>query len=71
MLKHDLWMKSKLQQGFTPGKPSPENPRLSEYLVEWDQLPEKIKDSDRDLVKGIPKMLAKSGYTVLKWKMRK
>ena len=65
-LEHDLWMKSKFEQGFVLGKPTEDNPRRNEYLVEWEQVPEKIKQSDRDLVQGIPRMLAKVGYAVVK-----
>ncbi len=65
-LEHSLWVKSKLEQGFTPGRPTTDNPRCSEYLVEWDKLSDEIKEIDRNLVRGIPKILAKAGYAVVK-----
>lgn len=65
-LAHELWMADKLAAGFTLGKPAPENPKQNEYLVEWEQVPEGIKQIDRDLIRGIPKILAEAGYTIIK-----
>ncbi len=65
-LEHDLWVEDRLEQGFTLGKPAPENPRRNEYLVEWERVPEQIKEIDRDLIRGIPKILSKAGYAVVK-----
>jgi hypothetical protein len=33
--------------------------------VDWEALPEKTKEIDRDLVRGIPEMLARVGYAVV------
>ena len=65
-LEHDLWMEAKLADGFTLGTPTGEHPRRNEYLVPWDQVPGTIKEIDRDLIRGIPKILAKAGYTIVK-----
>jgi hypothetical protein len=65
-LEHDLWMMAKREQGFTPGEPGTENPMRNPYLVEWDRIPEEIREIDRDLIKGIPKILAKAGYAVVR-----
>lgn len=64
--EHELWMADKLASGFTLGTPTPENPKRNEYLVEWDQVPEGIKQIDSDLIKDIPQILAKAGYTIVK-----
>jgi len=64
-LEHELWMREKLAQGFTPGEPSEEHPWRSLALVDWEALPEKTKEIDRDLVRGIPEMLARVGYAVV------
>jgi hypothetical protein len=65
-LEHELWMQAKLAAGFKLGKPTMATPNRNEYLVEWDKLSEKIKNIDRDLIKGIPAILAKAGYTIEK-----
>jgi len=67
-LEHDLWMAAKIDAGFTPGKPTPKSPKRNEYLVDWKSLPDKIKQIDRDLVKGIPQILARAGYAIEKLK---
>ncbi len=36
------------------------------YLLPWDQLPENQKEKDRELVRGIPKILARAGYAIVK-----
>ena len=65
-LEHELWMAAKIAAGFNLGKPTAEDPKRNEYLVAWEQLDEKTKQIDRDLVKGIPRILARAGYAVEK-----
>ena len=60
------WMADKLASGFTLGKPAPEDPKRNEYLVPWEEVPEKIKKIDRDLIRGIPEILSRAGYTIVK-----
>lgn len=64
--EHQTWMNAKLVAGYTCGKPTAASPRQNEYLVPWDQVPEAIKQIDRDLVRGIPRILEKAGYAVVK-----
>ena len=54
--------------GFKPGKATDEDPKRNEYLVAWDEVPEEIKQIDRDMIKGIPQILAKAGYAVVQLK---
>jgi hypothetical protein len=35
-------------------------------LVPWKKLPENGKEKDRDLVRGIPVILARAGYAIVK-----
>ena len=65
-LEHELWMKSKLNEEFKLGKPTKDDPKRNEYLVEWEQLPDGIKQIDRDMVKGIPRILSNAGYAIEK-----
>jgi hypothetical protein len=62
-LEHVIWMKNKAKEGFTHGEPTPEDPRKSPYLIEWDQLSDEFKETDRDIVRAIPALLAQAGYT--------
>lgn len=63
-LEHDLWLEAKTAAGFKPGKPTAEDPKRNECLVDWGKLDEKTKDIDRNLVKGIPRILARAGYAI-------
>ena len=65
-LEHELWLAAKIAAGFQPGKPTAEDPKRNEYLVEWERLDEDIKNIDRNLIKGIPRILARAGYAVEK-----
>lgn len=67
-LEHELWMADKLASGFSLGHQTPEDPKRSEYLVPWDDVPEQIKEIDRDLIRGIPRILAAAGYTIVRVK---
>ena len=65
-LEHELWMQAKLDAGFRPGVPTEDDPLRNEYLVPWDEVPNEIKQADRDLVRGIPKILSEAGYAIVK-----
>jgi RyR domain len=65
-LEHDIFVKAKLDAGFKLGKPTKDDPYRNEYLVEWEQLPDGIKQIDHDMIRGIPGILSKAGYAVEK-----
>jgi hypothetical protein len=65
-LEHELWMAAKIAAGFKLGKPTAEDPKRNEYLVDWEQLDEATGNIDRNLIKGIPRILARAGYAIEK-----
>lgn len=65
-LEHELWLSAKIAAGFLPGVPTAEDPKRNEYLVDWEQLDDDIKNIDRNLIKGIPRILARAGYAIEK-----
>lgn len=65
-LEHEMWMQAKLAAGFTLGTPTADEPRRNEYLLPWETVPDSIRQIDRDLVRGIPRILARAGYTLVK-----
>jgi hypothetical protein len=65
-LEHVTWMAAKIAAGFAYGKPTPEEPKRNENLVDWEQLDESIKRIDRNMIKGIPQILSRAGYAVQK-----
>lgn len=65
-VEHELWMQAKLDAGFRVGTPTDDDPLQNEYLVPWCEVPDPIRDADRDLIRGIPQILAKAGYAIVK-----
>ena len=65
-LEHELWMADRFAAGFTLGAPTDEDSRRNPYLVQWEEVPEKIKSTDRDLVRGMPQIAARAGYAIVK-----
>jgi hypothetical protein len=64
--EHERWMQSRLDDGWTYAPETDKTKKLHKCLVPWDQLPEDEKEKDRVLVRGIPNILARGGYTVVK-----
>ncbi len=61
---HDVWMKGKLRDGWKYGPAVDKEKKMHNCLVPYSQLSEADKESDRDLVRGIPQILAAAGLTI-------
>ena len=64
--EHERWMQSMLNEGRTYGPELDEVKKLHPCLVPWKELPEDEKEKDRDLVRGIPLILTRAGYAIVK-----
>jgi hypothetical protein len=64
--EHRRWMKQKITNGWRYAPETDKSNKLHKDLVPWEQLTEDDKDKDRVLVRGIPVILAKAGYTIKK-----
>ncbi len=64
--EHERWMQVKLADGWTYGATLDDERKLNPCLVPWKDLPEDEKKKDRDLVRGIPEILARAGYAIVK-----
>jgi hypothetical protein len=64
--EHKRWMKSKFEDGWKFASRTVSSRKLHRYLVPWKDLPEREKEKDRDLVRGIPVILARAGYAIVK-----
>jgi hypothetical protein len=64
-IEHERWMKQKLEEGWKYGEVTDKDKKLNKGVVAWEQLPEVEKSKDRSLVRGIPRILAKAGYTMV------
>lgn len=62
-MEHARWNAERWLDNWTLGPRNPEA-KTSPYLVDWDQLPDEIKEYDRDAVRQIPQLLDKVGAKV-------
>lgn len=68
-IEHERYVKEKLDAGWKYAVKTNNARKLHKDLVDWDKLPETEKEKDRVLVKGIPQILAKAGYMMVKLKV--
>ena len=69
--EHDRWMQALLQDGWTYASETDAREKHNSCLVPWKDLSEPERVKDRDLVRGIPEILARAGYAIVKAKDRK
>ena len=64
-MEHDRWVQERLANGwtFTAG-PKDIDKKTSPWLVSYEELPEDVKELDRETVRKIPEFLAKVGLEV-------
>jgi len=65
-LEHQRWMEDKISTGWRYAQQTDKERKLHTGLLDWEALPEDEKDKDRILIQQIPKILAKSGYAIVK-----
>lgn len=63
---HQVWMEGKLRDGWRQGDVIDKANKIHTCLVPYDQLSEADKESDRDMVRGIPRILDLAGYKIVK-----
>ena len=62
---HIVWMEGKIRDGWKYGQVTDKERKIHNCLLPYNQLSELDKESDRDLVRGIPKILAAAGYKII------
>lgn len=67
-MEHQRWVKEKLEDGWCYAPKTNQTKQLHNALIPWRKLPDAEKEKDRDLVRGIPRILARAGYTITKAK---
>jgi hypothetical protein len=65
-IEHKRWMQEKLDTGWKFAKETAKSKKRHRLLVPWEDLPPEEKEKDYVLVKGIPQILAKAGYTIVR-----
>ncbi|MFA5885493.1 MAG: RyR domain-containing protein [Acidimicrobiia bacterium] len=64
--EHERWCEQKRSAGWVFGSPTDKDHRVHEALVPWDDLSPDEREKDRDMVSGIPRVLVRAGYTILR-----
>ena len=65
-MEHERWMQAKMEAGWRYAPETDKQKKLHAALLPWDELPEEEKEKDRMMVRAIPRILARAGYTVVK-----
>lgn len=61
---HDVWMEGKIRAGWVYAPVTNKEAKQHSCLIPYEGLSEADKESDRDLVRGIPAILEKAGYEI-------
>ncbi len=64
-MEHDRWRDSMRQAGWRHGESLDEESKDHPALVPWEELSEREREKDRELVRSIPRVLARAGYAIL------
>ena len=63
--EHERYVEAGLADGWRYGPVRDEKTRTNPTLVPWEELTEEEREKDRSQVRGIPRVLARTGYTVV------
>ena len=69
-MEHERWMQEKLDAGWKYAKETDKPKRQHKLLVPWGNLPPEEQEKDYIMVRGIPQILAKAGYAMVKLSQR-
>ena len=64
IMEHGRWNIERLRNGWRLGPEKDVEKKVSPYLVTWNELPENVREWDRQAVRAIPELLAKVGLEV-------
>jgi hypothetical protein len=65
-LEHERWCRERLAEGWTAGPTRDDERKVTPYLVDWDQLPDDVKEYDRNAVRALPELLTFAGYEIVR-----
>jgi hypothetical protein len=65
-IEHDRWMREKIETGWKWAEETDKENRLHKSILPWDKLSTEEQEKDCVLIRGIPKILARAGYTIVK-----
>jgi len=65
-LEHGRWNIERLRDGWRFGRLRDDDRKLHDCLVSWENLPESIRQYDRNAVRAFPGILAKAGLEIVR-----
>lgn len=65
-MEHERWMQQKLNEGWKYAKRTNKDEKLHKDLKPWHKLSPKAQRKDLVLIEGIPGIIQKAGYTMVK-----
>jgi ppGpp synthetase/RelA/SpoT-type nucleotidyltranferase len=63
-MEHGRWIVERLENGWIWGEKRDILKKISPFLVPWAQLPDSVKEWDRETIRTIPEFLAKIGMEI-------
>ncbi len=63
-LEHERWMAKKLEEGWKWGEERNDERRTNPKLKAWEELPAKVRDENREMIRQIPRLLKAIGLEV-------
>ena len=65
-LEHERWVSERLTAGWVYSKERDASKKISPYLVPWNELPDEIKEYDRQTIRALPDLLASVKFEIYK-----
>ena len=65
IMEHNRWVEERLSNGWVFGPEKNTDLRISPYLTSWENIPESIREYDRQAVRNIIPILETAGLHVL------
>ena len=65
-LEHLRWIEERFAEGWKFGPMKNKDQKITPWLIPYDQLPEEMKEFDRDPVRNIPALLARIDLKVVR-----
>ncbi|MGD9118611.1 MAG: RyR domain-containing protein [Dehalococcoidia bacterium] len=65
-MEHERWIQEKLDAGWKHAEDTNRDNKLHKFLVSWEKLPPEEQEKDFVLIRGIPRILEKAGYVMVK-----
>lgn len=65
-MEHERWVAERLAGGWRSGPQKDIRRKITPYLVDWETLDALRKESDRQVVRAIPQLLAENGFQVMR-----